>query len=159
MLELVPGKAGRKRRPARGCCPIHRGVEIEMRLLLFVIGLLAAFATSAQERGVTPESPFPQRLTAKDLLFACASSSLSNLGRERQRYCSGFVSGVEEAVRLHRAQGLTYQERGFCVKEKTTSRELARAYTQYASRDSTDLDKPAALVVIEALEDVFPCTR
>jgi hypothetical protein len=43
---------------------------------------------------------FPQQQTAHDLLTACASSSISNLGRCRRKYCAGFVSGVEEAIRF-----------------------------------------------------------
>ena len=41
------------------------------------------------------------------MLMACASSGLSRIGRERRRYCAGFVSGVEEAVRLLRMDDQT----------------------------------------------------
>ena len=48
----------------------------------------------------TTQPIFPQQLTASDLLTYCSSSSLTDLGRKRQRYCWGFISGVEETIRL-----------------------------------------------------------
>ena len=64
--------------------------------LVVIFPLVAA----GEPQPETMEPQFPQQQTAGDLLKACASSRLSNAGRERRRYCAGFVSGVEEANRL-----------------------------------------------------------
>jgi hypothetical protein len=128
-----------------------------MKYLILLCGLLATVVTSAQEQAGEPEKYFPQRLTANDLLLACASSSLTNLGRRRQQYCSGFISGVEEAVRLHAQQGSDEESKPFCFPNGMTAIRYAGVYMKYASRKTTDLNRPAVLVVIEAFADAFAC--
>jgi hypothetical protein len=44
-----------------------------------------------------------------------------------------------------------------CVPPRKSSRELAGAYLNYAAMKNVDLDKPAVMVVVEALEAAFPC--
>jgi hypothetical protein len=126
-----------------------------MTRVLLAIGLLLTLTCSAQEGDGEPETYFPEQLTAQDLMLTCSSSALTRSGRERRRYCDGFVSGVEEALRQQRAGRAG---RRICVPHGTTARELADGYIRHASRRATDLRRPAALVVIEALEDTFACT-
>jgi hypothetical protein len=115
--------------------------------------MVVALPLLAQEPTVETDIYFPQRMTAKELLLACSSSTLTSTGRQRQRYCYGFVSGVEESLRLvGRETG-----RRLCVPAQKSSRELAGAYIRYAARKNIDLGKPAAMVVVEALEAAFPC--
>jgi hypothetical protein len=109
-------------------------------------------AVAAQDAVENAESFFPQQLTARELLTHCVSSSLTRRGREQQRYCRGFVSGVEEALRLSTAAPL-------CVPPGEAARNIADAYIRYAGRRTTDLEKPAALIVVEALEDAYPCPQ
>jgi hypothetical protein len=116
-------------------------------------GLLLGAAVSAQQQGGDDEVYFPERLTAQELLAHCLSSSLTDRGRQQQRYCWGFVSGVEEALRLSSDPGTI----AFCVPPVETSRRLAQAYIRYAGRRSTDLTRPAARTVIEALRVQYPC--
>lgn len=100
---------------------------------------------------------FPQQLTARDLLTYCTSSSLTDLGRKRQRYCSGFISGVEETIRLPmHASGYPVALKT-CVPIDVSSRKLVRAYTQYAGRRDAELERPAAQIVVEALSNSYPC--
>jgi hypothetical protein len=113
---------------------------------------MCAVAGSDTENMV-PE--FPQQQSVRDLLKACASSSLSNLGRARRNYCAGFVSGVEEAVRL-KSQLLGADSR-ICPSSRITSQQLADAYIKYANANPDQLDKPAVEVVFEALKQSFPC--
>ena len=71
---------------------------IAVTFLASLFLLASAGNIAAQEEGMEPQ--FPQQQSAGDLLRACASSRLTSTGRERRRYCAGFVSGVEEAVRM-----------------------------------------------------------
>lgn len=61
---------------------------------------LAWGAATVKAETDTTQSIFPQQLTARDLLIFCSSSSLTAVGRSRQRYCWGFISGVEETLRF-----------------------------------------------------------
>ena len=126
--------------------------------MLLLTGLLFSSLAFSQQEESDTDAYFPQQLKAKDLLIACSSSSITNLGRERQKYCHGFISGVEEAVRLL-AQESPSSNNKICAPDNLTSRNLAKSYTRYASKKTTDLSKPAALVVVEALTEDYPCAN
>lgn len=125
-----------------------------MKLFFHVVLLSALANLSFAEEKIDTETFFPQKMTAKDLMFACASSSLSSKGRQRQKYCSGFISGVEESTRL--LTGLTIEPK-ICLPRGKTASQFTQIYTRYASQKTTELSKPAALIVIEAFQDAFPC--
>lgn len=100
---------------------------------------------------------FPQQLTAQTLLVYCASSSLTAVGRNRQRYCWGFISGVEETLRLRLNASGQPAPPTICVPEDVSSRTLAQGYIQYAGRRGINLAPPAAQMVIKALVNTYPC--
>ena len=116
--------------------------------------VIVALPLAAQEQPVETDHYFPQRMTAKELLLACSSSAMTSTGRQRQRYCYGFVSGVEESLRLFAREA----GKRLCVPPQKSSRELAGAYLNHAAMKNVDLGKPAVMVVVEALEAAFPCT-
>jgi hypothetical protein len=128
-----------------------------MRFSLSIIGFLAATTGFAAASDDTAEKYFPQKLTAQQLLYYCASSALSSSGRNRQNYCSGFVSGVEESVRLLDTDGHAGNKKFICTPEGKLASDFREVYIRYASRKGTDLSRPAALVVLEALEAAYPC--
>ncbi len=129
-----------------------------MRQLFIAAALACSFQLSAQdEPGADLDAYFPQQITAKELKLACAASALTSTGRERRRYCSGFVSGVEEGLRVLQQQVGVAGLPGLCVPPQTSSRAFRDAYTSYAGRKGVDLGRPAALVVLEALGVAFPC--
>ena len=111
--------------------------------------LLAAGAARTDE----PAAVHPQQLSARDLLQACASSALTASGRERRRYCDGFVSGVEEGARL----GIQVPEMNICAPADISARRLSEAYIRYAADHRNDLGRPAAVVVMDALRETYPC--
>ena len=115
-------------------------------------------ATAVAEAGVDDAQIFfPQQLTAQQLLTHCASSSMTDRGRQQQRYCSGFISGVEEALRLSVSGSTATVAVRICIPDQEPARSMADAYIRYAGRRTTELTKPAALVVVEALETYYPC--
>ncbi len=121
--------------------------------LVLTIALSAPAFPQAPEEEMEPQ--FPQQQSAGDLLRACASSRLTSIGRERRRYCAGFVSGVEESIRLlHLGTG---QAPSFCTPETVTASALADAYIRYGANHKGELRDPAAEVVLHALVAAFPC--
>jgi hypothetical protein len=127
-----------------------------MRIFVPFMGLLLASGLAAQESAGDRGVYFPQQLTASELLYACASSSLSNRGRERRRFCGGFISGVEEAIRLLDARQGLARPSGICAPKGVSASAFGEMYRKYA-RDGRGRGKPAAAVVIEALRDAYPC--
>ena len=128
-----------------------------MRFLLLMIGLVAATEILAGENDGSTESFFPQKLTAQDLLYYCASSTMSSLGRGRQNYCAGFVSGVEESIRLLDTDTRDDNKRIVCVPAGKPASHFRDVYIGYASKKTTDLKKPAVMVVLGALASAYPC--
>ena len=126
-----------------------------MKVLVLFAALVFASLAVAEEPDDEMETQFPQQHSANDLLQLCASSALTHSGRERRRYCAGFVSGVEESIRLlRRTAGL---HRSICPPPRVSARHLADIYVQYASKRKRDLNKPAAEVAFQALIDAYPC--
>ena len=129
-----------------------------MKILNICILFFFAWGAAIGKDDTDTNQPiFPQQLTARDLLTYCTSSSLTDLGRQRQRYCWGFISGVEETIRLTlHASGQPVALK-ICVPKGVSSRNLAKAYIQYASRRDINLSRPAAQIAIEALSNSYSC--
>lgn len=128
-----------------------------MKSFFFVLIAVLATPAGAMEPAEESDTYFPQQLSARDLLTACASSSLTGSGRLRQRYCRGFVSGIEEAVRLLQLRDSGMSRGPFCIPAGTSARSLADTFIRHASGPGIDLDQPSASVVLEALVKGFPC--
>lgn len=132
--------------------------------IVLLFGLLTGtFAQSVNESSKdtvsgTDDMVFPQELTAKELLLRCSASKLTFKGRLRQKYCSGFISGVEESVRLMSSLNKKTGVQTICLPQGKSAALYTDIYIQYALRKTTDLSKPSAMVVIEAFEESFPCT-
>ncbi len=103
------------------------------------------------------ETVFPQQMNARKLMTFCASSALTAKGRIQRRYCDGFVSGVEEGLRLYEYSFPVAPRVSVCVPAGTSSRELSQAFIQHATSKGAGLDQPAAAVVLEALQKKFAC--
>lgn len=125
-----------------------------MKNFFYIIIMFSLVNIAFAEEKTEGESFFPQKMTAKELMLTCASSYMTSKGRQRKKYCSGFISGVEEATRL---QSKLAANQKICLPGGKTSSQYTDIYMAYASRKTTDLTKPAALIVIEALQDAFPC--
>ncbi len=76
-------------------------------------------------------------------------------GRERRRYCAGFVAGVEEAIRLLNLSGKS--ELWLCTPPDVTASALADAFVRYGASHKGELNDPAAAVVHHALAEAYPC--
>ena len=131
-----------------------------MKLInICILFFLAWGSATGKDDADTTQPIFPQQLTARDLLTYCSSSSLTDLGRKRQSYCAGFISGVEETIRLPSHASSQPVAIKICVPEGVTSRSLAKAYTQYAGRSGTNPTQPAAQTVVEALSKSYQCKQ
>ena len=131
----------------------HRHLTL---IALCLAPLLAAGQTSPTEQA---QAEFPQQQNAADMLLACASSRLSRVGRERRRYCAGFVSGVEEAVRLMEPGDpkMGGAHTRICTPEDISAGAFAEVFINYGANHEGELPDPAALVVLHALQSAYPC--
>ncbi|MEH6470811.1 MAG: Rap1a/Tai family immunity protein [Halopseudomonas sp.] len=123
-----------------------------MRIGYLLVAVFFSVAVQASES----DEYFPEQLTAQKLLYACASSSLTAVGRESRRYCQGFVSGVEETERLLRGE-LSGAPALICLPHGKNAAFYADIFIKHASRKGADLEQPAVRVVMEALEQAFRC--
>ena len=131
-----------------------------MKLISICMLFIFAYSTAIASDDSDNNQPiFPQQLTAYDLLTYCSSSSLTDLGRHRQRYCWGFISGVEETLRLTLNANTQPVAHKICVPDGVSSRNLAKAYIQYAGRKGANLAKPAVKVTINALSNTYACEK
>lgn len=93
--------------------------------ILFFFAWEAAIAKDDTD---TTQPIFPQQLTARDLLTYCSSSSLTDLGRQRQRYCWGFRNYPSYAASIRTARAFA------CTWKKSVgqlSAHAKRAYVGY----------------------------
>lgn len=124
------------------------------KITAILIAMLAALPVSAEPVDTSTDY-FPQQMSARKLLDACASSAMTSAGRERRRYCAGFVSGVEEAVRHLQEQHQL--QSSVCLPEGVSAKALANTFIRYAANRQAELDRPAAAIVLEALREGYPC--
>ncbi len=126
-------------------------------MLFFLLFLLLPLSAMTHQQLDEIESQLPQQLSAKDLLIKCSSSLLTNRGRQNRLYCYGFVSGIEEAVRLLNQQGKT--DIPVCMPSGITARRLASEFVSYTNSHKENLDKTAAEGTLQALLEAFPCDK
>lgn len=127
-----------------------------MRILIPIIGLLFSVVATAQNATAEKEQYFPKKLTAHQLLNLCAASSLTGSGRNRKRFCTGFISGVEEALRLLREQTSLHDLPAICLPDEEPAVRFSNVYVKYAA-GRADLDQSAVTIAIDALKGAYPC--
>ena len=121
-------------------------------LMLLWTGQALSNDTHAQTADI-----FPERLNAQQLLNFCNASSITNRGRQNRYYCDGFISGVEEAVRVYQPVPYEMSHARICMPPTTSTRELRNIITRYATRHRSELGKPAAQFTLSALQWAYPC--
>jgi hypothetical protein len=131
-------------------------LSLKTRIAVALFVMMISTIPAAQE-GEDMELQFPQQQSAGDLLRACAASRLTATGRERRRYCAGFVSGVEEAIRLLDNGG--NEGPRICTPPDVTASALADAFVRYGATHKGELKDPAAAVVQHALAEAYPCSH
>jgi len=127
-----------------------------MKIMALMTALFFAAVTSAEEQVIDDDTYFPQQMTAQQLLNACASSTMTNRGRKSRKFCEGFISGVEETLRLQSIKQPSNDSKLLCIHKGKSASNFADIYINYASKRKS-LDAPAASVVMEALQTAYPC--
>lgn len=128
-----------------------------MRALILLLLWVISTPVPAAEMKADYDIVFPQKLTANELQVFCAASSMSNTGRQRQRYCEGFLSGIEEGVRV---LGLIHRKEmtpSLCMPADISAREMRSAFVRNSVGMEPAKDKPSAMFAIEVLEKSYPC--
>jgi len=118
--------------------------------LLLLLNISSAFSN---DQASVSETIFPQQMSAQELLYKCNASAMTSMGRGSGQYCTGFISGVEEAARFVQTGG----DQKVCMPSNVSSRKLKDVYTRYALQNKQLLNKPAAEVVLLALRTAYPC--
>jgi hypothetical protein len=125
--------------------------SITMKLLVATIVLLAPQRAHAFE-------------SARELATQCESVDVSNMqsgtdvlipGTKTALQCWGYMQAMQDLSVLVDDKGRRL--RGACPSERTTLLQLTRAFVAYVDRHSDESDNDAALIVMDALRESFPC--
>jgi hypothetical protein len=111
---------------------------------------------------------FPPRAhafeSARELAAQCKTVETSNIqkgtdlfipGTKEALQCWGYMQAMQDLSVLVDENGRRLM--GACPDERTTLLELTRAFVAYADRHSDGSDNDAALMVMAALREAFPC--
>jgi hypothetical protein len=102
--------------------------------------------------------------TARELATQCKSVDASALRSERDAYipgtsaalqCWGYMQAMQDLLVLVDDDGKRIM--GVCPNEKTSLLQMTHAFVGYADQHSGDLSNDAALIVVQALKEAFPC--
>jgi len=118
--------------------------------LLLLLNVSSAFSN---DHTPASETILPQQMSAQELLYKCNASTMTSKGRGSGQYCTGFISGVEEATRFVQ----TGNGKNVCMPPNVSSRSMKVVYTRYALQNRQILNKPAAQIVLLALRSAYPC--
>jgi len=128
-----------------------------MRTLFLLLLWVIATPIPAAEEKVAADTIFPQKLTAGELKVFCAASVMTNIGRQRQRYCDGFLSGIEEGVRVLGLNSKMEAAPSLCVPADVPAWQMRSTFVKNSAGMQPAKDKPAAMYAIEVLEKSYPC--
>jgi hypothetical protein len=102
--------------------------------------------------------------TARVLATQCESVDASALRSEHDAYipgtsaalqCWGYMQAMQDLLVLVDEDGRRVM--GVCPNEQTSLLQMTHAFVAYADRHSSDLNNDAALIVVQALKEAFPC--
>lgn len=110
----------------------------------------------------------PQRAdafeSARELAAQCESVEASSMqsgtdalipGKKGALQCWGYMQAMQDLSVLVDEKGRRLM--GACPNEQTNLLQLTRAFVAYADRHSDESDNDAALIVMDALRESFPC--
>jgi hypothetical protein len=102
--------------------------------------------------------------TARELAAQCQGVDVSVLRSERDAYipgtsaasqCWGYMQAMQDLLALVDDDGKRIM--GVCPNEQTSLLQMTHTFVGYAERHSSDLSNDAALIVVQALKETFPC--
>lgn len=128
-----------------------------MRTLFLVLLCMIAIPIPAAEERVASDTIFPQKLTAGELQVFCAASVMSKTGRQRQRYCEGFLSGIEEGVRVLGLISKMETAPSLCMPADVSAWQMRSTFVKNSAAMKPAKNKPSAMFAIEVLEKSYPC--
>lgn len=115
---------------------------------------------------VPPGAVHSQSVTGNQLLDNCSGS-----GIERTAYCLGYLSGVNEGLRLgvilpllaeggSTADELNAHANAYlltCIPDNVTNQQNMDIVTRYLQDNPSTRHQPAHVLVIMAMREAFPC--
>lgn len=105
--------------------------------------------------GTNIEVRLPVQHSADDLLPRCDIASPERLTNGDAFICAGYLTGAEDAMHvIWASNGL---DPAFCKPRGTERRILVQAFVDFARAHPEKGDLPAALVMLQAYREKFPC--
>jgi hypothetical protein len=95
---------------------------------------------------LVPTQALPRTKTGNELLYDCTHESAIN-----QAMCLGFIDGIAENP--HKDFGV------FCIPEEVPLAQLWVIVVDHLKRNVRDLQYPATVSVLAALQEAFPCPK
>lgn len=98
-------------------------------------------------------SPAPvMAATGNEVLLDCAKDSTEF----KASYCFGYVVGAAEMASAILSLG---GRKWFCAPDNVTNGQLERVIAKYVENNPAKTSDPAAVLVLTALVDAFPCPK
>ena len=128
-----------------------------VRAWITMVSLAAATMLLCPQRADAFES-------AQELAAQCESVDATNIPSGRYLYipgskgalqCWGYMQAMQDLAVLVDEKGRRLM--GTCPNEQTSLLQLTRAFVAYADRHTDQSDNDAALIVMDALRESFPC--
>src|SRR5277367_1075341 len=150
---MIPFRRARSRSNNGKVCALRKAVAAPAAMI--ALALVSVLLSSR------PAQAFE---TARDLATKCKSVDASALRSERDAYipgtsaalqCWGYIQAMQDLLVLVDDDGKRIM--GVCPNEQTSLLQMTHAFVGYAARHSGDLSNDAALIVVQALKEAFPC--
>ncbi|QHL91247.1 hypothetical protein GVO57_11040 [Sphingomonas changnyeongensis] len=113
------------------------------------LGYAATLAASAVIQEELPSTPVRD---ASELYENCTAKEL-----DRGMQCYAFIGGVIDGYYL--GSGLAEAPLVFCMPDQTTMRESRKVVVDFMKRRPDALNRQAAVVVLTALKEGYPCAK
>jgi Rap1a immunity proteins len=130
-------------------------------LKALIVPAMIALALAAVSFSSRPAQAFE---TARELAAQCKGVDVSVLRSERDAHipgtsaasqCWGYMQAMQDLLALVDDDGKRIM--GVCPNEQTSLLQMTHTFVGYAERHSSDLSNDAALIVVQALKETFPC--
>lgn len=109
-----------------------------------------AVAFVAFAMGVAAPSAEAQEVTGQRLIDFCTSENAPDLA-----LCHGFFRGLSDTHSIYAAMGKGLHL--YCLSKGVTQEQFERVAFNWMEANPDRLDRPAAVLIVQALHEGFPC--
>ncbi len=99
-----------------------------------------------------PATASAQEVTGQRLINICTSSEAPDLA-----LCHGFFRGLSDTHSIYAAMGKGLHL--YCLPRGVTQEQFERKAFNWMEANREHLDRPAAVLIVQALHEGYPCTE